>query len=275
MSLVPDNYKPNTIRNIIIALLSDFHTISVDIINPSTGILEKTINPVPVTFGPLEKYQYLRERLTETTYDTYYQSLPKMGLNWVSINYNGDRASGVQEIRTFYDKNLSISDVDEFIEDVNPVPYDLGFELEIRSNSLNQFTQIIEKILPNFNPHRHLRVKEFSFLNIERDLKIRNDGLSQNFLLQQDESSRREVNGILSLTVEAFLYSSLSNTNVIKTINTNIYQGTFIQELSAISSFSTSGWDSSASFPLDTSAYTYSATTSGTQGEYNYFVDFF
>jgi hypothetical protein len=275
MTSIPQNYKPHSIRNIIIALLNDFSNIDVDIVDPNTNELIKTIPSVPITFGPLEKYTYLRDRLENTTYDTYYQSLPKMGLNWTSINYNGERATGVQEIRTFYNKNLGISDIDGFIKDVNPVPYDIGFDLDIRTNSIGQFTQIIEKILPNFNPHRHIRIKEFSFLNIERDIKVKNDGLSQNFLLDQDETNRREVHGIMALTVEAFLYTQLSNEGIIKTIKTNIFPGHISDEYSALSSFHLSGWDSSASFPLSTLSYTYSGTSSGSDNEYDYFVNKF
>jgi hypothetical protein len=269
---IPTNYKPNSIRSIIIALLSDFGNIDVDIHDPNTGELIKTIEKVPITFGPLEKYSYLRSRLAETTYDTYYQSLPKMGLSLTGINYNGERASGVQETRMFYNKNLKMNDVDQFITDMNPVPYDVSFDLDIRTNSISQFLQIIEKILSNFDPHRHLRVKEFSFLNIERDLKIKNDGLSQNFLLDQDETTRREVYGVMALTVEGFIYKPLSNQSIIKTINTNIYPGNFVEDYLSISNFSLSGWDSSATFPVLTSAYTYSGDFSGTNDPFNYFV---
>lgn len=275
MALVPTIFHANTIRNLIIAFGSEFKAISVDVIKPGTATIIRTIDPVPLQFGPMEKEQILEKRVHPDENQRYYEKLPKMALTWTSINYNGERARGVDEHVTYYTQNTKLSDATEFIKNVNPTPYDFGFELEIRTQKLNQFTQILESILPYYNATRYLRVKEFSFLNVERDLKVKLDGISPDFLQEQIEDDRRYVNGTLSFTVEGFLYLPLTNTKVIKEIRTRYYPsyttGTSALSATAMAGYNTSGWDSSATFPED---YDSSGTApGGTSGDFDYYIE--
>lgn len=274
MSLIPTNFKPNTIRNVIIALMAEFRNIAVEVIQPGTTEILKTIDPVPLQLGHMEKYHILNLRDHPDEDKRYYEKLPKMALTWSSLTYNGERARGVEDATVFYDKNLKLNDAEEFIESMNPAPYDLGFELELRTQSLGQFTQILENILPYFNPHRYLSVKEFSFLNVERDLKLRLESVSQDFLIEQTEENRRYINGTLSLMVEAVLYRPLTDIGIIKEIRSKYYVGAeedFGLTVSASSGYNTSGWDSSAAFP--TSAYDFSGTSFTTSGqEFEYYT---
>lgn len=273
MPLVPTNYHPNTIRNVIIAFLSEFRNIQIEVQKPGETDILKTIT-VPVQLGKMEKYHMLNLQNHPTESTRYYQTLPKMALTWSSLVYNGQRARGKDEYIQYYTENTLLSDATEFIDNVNPTPFDFGFELEIRTQDLSQFSQIIESILPYYNTNRYLRVKEFSFLNVERDLPVKLEGISPDFMVEQTEENRRYLNGVLSFTVEAHLYRPLTSSKVIKEIRTRYYPsfetGTSAANLSAMSGYNTSGWDSSASFP--TNAYTFSGTNDGgTSGDSEYY----
>lgn len=258
MALIPDNYLPQTIRGIHIALMNEFRDLYVRKFDSSGNIIQ-TIR-VPVVMSMQEKYQALiKERESG---QKYYLPYPKMSLTWSGITYNGERAGGVNVERNFFDPDIPINDLNTFITDVSPVPYDLSFELDIQTESLSDYTQILESVLPFFDPARHIRIKEFRFLNIERDLKIRLDGISNDFLIDQEETVRRQINGTLSMTVEAFMFTpfpldtsagdgSFRNTKVIKEIRTRYYPELpeVLPSVSAIAGYNTSGWDSSASFP--------------------------
>jgi len=276
MALVPDNFRPRTIRGIIIALLNEFNGLVVE--NFETGdYLEttkvKTI-PVSLQFGHMNKYHEIIKRGEPSAQK--YMPLPKMALSWDSINFAGDRAAGLSEVRTFYNTALGLNDIDRFISNLNPRPYDLGFSLEIRTESMNHFTQLMENILPYFDPARYLRVKEFSFLNIERDIKVILEGISPDFLVEQNEDNIRYVRGVLQLNVKAFLYRELSDDGLIKEIRTRYYPGTMGQGLSAVGGANTSGWDSSSTFtaPYDISGNTQTLTMSATLLDFDYFIDF-
>jgi len=274
MGLVPANYRPRTIRGIIVALLNEFQGLKVEnFTNGSGGAIINEVD-VPIGFGHMTKYHQIIRRDQQA--NQVYQPLPKMALTWDSIVFAGDRARGLKDMRKFYDTNLGLSDIDGFLNNLNPKPWNLGFSLDIRTESLNHFTQLMENILPYFDPARYLRVKEFSFLNIERNLKVRLEGVSQDFLTEVTEDGISYVRGQLQLSVEAFLMvPELTNAKLIKEIRTRYYpQGN--ADVSAYGGNNTSGWASSADFTgaYDTSGYT---SAFGNPQEFNfdvYFKDF-
>lgn len=263
---VPQNYRPNTIRGIIISLMNEFRGIKVENFDNATGSIVKTID-VPLQFGHDEKYYQAKKRNEETTNNDYYMKVPKVSLSWDSVVFNGNRAKGNYAIRKFYDEdNEVIDDIDSFITNVSPIAYDFGFSLEIRTEKLNHFTQIMENILPYFKPARTIRVKEFSFLNIERDLNVRLDGISQDFLNEQTEDSKRYCNGVLNLTVEGFLYKPFETSKIIKTINTRYFTNYNIDLDDIVEGYSTSGYSDE---PYPTSGF----SISGTEDNFNWYKD--
>lgn len=272
MSIVPDNYLPQTIRGIHVALMDLFNNIRVrDFTHPiaTSGDIVETLR-VPIQLSMQEKYHAFKKEAESGK--KYYPKYPKMSLTWSSINYNGERAKGTNVKRYWKDLATGFSDVDSYISDVQPIPYDLGFDLDIQTQSMSQFTQILESILPYFNPARHIRIKEFRFLNVERDIKVRLEGVSQDFLIEQDEQVRRYVNGTLQLTVEAYVYEPFeTDISMIKEIRTRYYQGPQVSGFSALDGFNTSGWDSSATFP---SSFDSSGTFSATNDiVFDYYID--
>jgi hypothetical protein len=128
------------------------------------GSLSKEFT-VPFTFGPVEKYQWIRKEGEEAK--RYYLQLPRLAMTLDSFNYSQTRSTGVNELRYFFDKNTDLDDLDTFFSDVQPTPYDLNFTLHLRTESMDDFSQIVENILPYFNPALYLRIKEFDFLSIE------------------------------------------------------------------------------------------------------------
>jgi len=271
MSIVPDQYLPMTIRGLHISLMELFNNIRVrdfSTTSTSSDVIE-TIR-VPIQLSMQEKYQAYK--LEAASGQKYYPKYPKMSLTWSSINYSGERAKGVNVKQHWKDLDTGFTDVDSYIANVQPIPYDLGFELDIQTQSMSHFTQILESILPYFNPTRHMRIKEFRFLNVERDIKVRLDGVSQDFLIDQEDTVRRYVNGTLQLTLEAFIYEPFeTDIGMIKEIRTRYYKGPITSGFSALDGYNTSGWDSSASFP---NTYDSSGSFSADSGKtFDYYID--
>ncbi len=212
-------FYPRTITSVVIALSNMFKGFKIQRLD-TNGDLVKEFE-VPFTFGPVNKYQYLRTREEENK--EYYLQLPRISLVLNGINYAPDRATGVNETRHFYDKTIGIDNLDDFYEDMMPTPYDLEFEVAVRTEALDDFSQLMENILPYFNPSQFLRVKEFSFLTIERDLLVLLNSVSPEFTMDQEENEKREVNANISVTVKAWLYQPISSAKIIKIINTKYF----------------------------------------------------
>ena len=237
-------YYPETIRGITVALLDVFNDIEVRR-RDDNGDVAKTFK-LPITFGPAEKYHYLRDE--DGQQKRYYLQLPRLALALTGFNYSSDRSTGVNENRYFFNEELGLELSSRFTKDAQPTPYDLTFTLYIRTESMDDFSQVIEQILPYFNPALHLRVKEFTGMNIERNLKVTLDGVSPEFLDVQEENSKRYINGTINLTVNAYMYRPISDSAIIKEIQSRYFvnNGT-----SAIMSekFNTSGHTETSAFP--------------------------
>ena len=271
MSIIPIDYRPRTIRGITIAMVNDFKNIKV--INSAKGSGGNTVQEIKVDmiFGHLNKFHQIITKDLKSTKQTY-NTLPVMSLSWDSITFDGSRSRGLTSTRSFYDDAYKLSDLSEFFSSLNPKPWNLGFTLDIRTESMNHFTQILENVLPHYDPTRFLRVKEFSFLNIERDIKVKLEGVSQNFQQEVGEDGVSYIRGQLQFTVEAFLMvPEITNSKVIKSIHTRyLTNGGGLDY--TLSDTTTSGWDSSASFQ---GTYDLSGNTSAFSNSNDFNFDFY
>lgn len=231
-------YYPKTLELVTVALLDMFNDMKVVRYDSSgASIGEKT---VPITFGPVEKYH--QDRIEDHYVDAdgvehnqrYYLQIPRMALVLNGMSYNADRASGANQWRYWFMESLDLTgsqldDVlddgapNQIVSDYQPTPIDYNFTLHIKCDSMDKLAQILENILPYFNPKLMLRVKEFSFLNVERDLPVSMDAVSTEFIDDQTENDSRYVNASINLTVEGFAYRKFVYSKVIKTINSKYF----------------------------------------------------
>jgi len=212
-------YYPETIRNVTVALLDmfdDFYIKRYDKTPSRDAGIVKTVR-VPIMFGPVEKRHFDELRNGQDGYQA--PPVPRMSLILNGIEYDPARASGLNELRHFYNSNLELKDLDQFFSDLNPAPYNYNYTLSIQTQSVSDFSQIVEQILPYFNPMRYLRVKEFIFLNVERDLPVLMGGITPNFTDTLEVGDKRKVDGDIELKIQGWMYRPIDATKIIKQIN--------------------------------------------------------
>jgi len=277
-------YYPRTLEGITTALMDMFNDIKVvryDADGNNVG--EKD---VPLTYGPMEKYHLdrIEDNYTDADGvqhgDKYYLQIPRMALYLNGIAYNSQRAAGANTWRYWFEESLELSSgtLDTVLADYQPTPYDYNFTLFIKCDSMGNLAQILENILPYFNPKLNLRVKEFSFLNIERNLPVSMDGVNPDFSDDQTESDSRYVNASINFTVEGWQYRPiLQSSGIIKIINTkyliinesaeSAISATGTSAESFLEGFSTSAYETSGGV-LITSATLPSSADYITSGHY-------
>ncbi len=268
-------YYPRTIKNITIALLDMFNDITIKKYDKNNTAI-KTVT-VPVMFAPQEKFQHIRRESERNK--KYFLQIPRLALVLNGIDYDGDRATGANEVRTFYNNTISLDNQSAFTEDYQPSPYNFSYTLFIRTDSLEDYSQIMENILPYFNPSLHLRIKEFSFLNIERNVQVEMAGVSTDFTDDQTEDMTRMVNGSVNLTVKGYMYRPIDEQKIIKSIKTQYFTSVIgdddIDDI-LTETYSTSGASSGDTSAVPTSAeYDFSGTTDSDNtdtGTLNYYV---
>jgi hypothetical protein len=217
-------YYAKTIWNVQVAIFDLFNDMIVYRFDKQGNIV-KTIN-VPLTFGPVEKTQMAREVDHPSNKTRYYLQVPRMALVPNGITHDPERSYSSNDERFWVDEQLDLDGGNSMYTDFQPTPYNFYYTLFIRSDSLEDLSQILENILPYFNPKLMLRVKEFSFLNIERNLPVRLDGVNFDFVNQMDTETMREVNASLDLVVEGWMYKPLTQTSIVKIINSKYFVGT-------------------------------------------------
>jgi len=232
-------YYPKTLKSVIIALSDLFNDIVVYKYT-AEGTSAQEI-AVPFSFGPLgkdymgrtENYEMISSATDTSGYaqvehygKRYYIQTPRMALTLDGIAYDANRAYGANEWREWFVETLAISgsQSEQIVRDYSPSPYSFNFTLYIMTDSMDYFAQIIENILPYFNPKLFLRVKEFSFLNIERDLPVSLNGVDPEFISPEiSDDERRYINATINMTVEGFMYRPFEYSKIIKVINSKYF----------------------------------------------------
>jgi len=252
-------YYARTLWGVEIALLDMFNDMTIYRFDKERNIV-KSID-VPITTGPIEKMQAMGEVNHPSDTTRYYQHVPKMSLVLNGINHDASRAYSSDDERFWLDDKLSLDNGDSVYSDFQPTPYNFTYTLFIRSDSMEDLAQILENILPYCNPSFMLRVKEFLFLNIERDLPTKLETINLDFTNSMDQESMREVNANLDFTVEGWMYKPVTSAALVKIINSDLFVGydNYILD----SSIKTEGYYTESQIP--TSGYNTSGYNANTE----------
>lgn len=217
-------YYSRTTWNTQIALLDLFNDMKIYRFDKQGNVVKEI--EVILTFGPVEKTQMAREVDHPSDKTRYYLQLPRMALIPTGLNHDPDRAYSSNEERFWLDDELMLDGRNSIYSDFQPTPYNYEYMLNIRTDSMEDLSQILENILPYFNPKLMLRVKEISFLNVERNLPVRLNGVNLDFITQMDSETMREVNASIDLTIEGWMYKPLNQSSIVKIINSKYFIGT-------------------------------------------------
>ena len=83
-----------------------------------------------------------------------------------------------------------------------PVPYNMGFTLSIYTKLNDDMLQIIEQILPYFQPHYNLSIKFLGNLNEIRDIPVVLDNIQMDDDYEGNFETRRALVYTLTFTAE-------------------------------------------------------------------------
>lgn len=214
-------FYSKTIWRVTLALLDYFNDLTIYRFD-TDGNRVGTIN-VPITYGPVEKMQQTRQ-FDRQDDERYYLQLPRLALVMNGITFSPDRSYALNEEREWYAEANTLS-AGSNLTDYQPTPYDYNYTLYVRTESMEDFAQIMENILPYFTPKNMLRIREFSYLNIERDLPVTLGGVNLDFTEDLDEESMRHVNASMDLIVEGWQYKPVTSASLVEVIQSRYFIG--------------------------------------------------
>lgn len=214
-------------RKTIIQFLDLFNDITVARYDTTTGEVIKYVK-VPLKFAPKTRQWYFLEKRTDDGRRIRDKVFPIMAINLTGMEYDKERQGNKQHI--IY-KDRSIDSISYF---KNSIPYNFNFEVKMASQYMVDITQILEQILPFFNPVIFIRI-QLPELNIGTDtdnddygapaldLKVVYDGSTPNTPIDIDEADYRILEWTLNFKVEGWLFQPLKDTKPVKKIPIKFY----------------------------------------------------
>ena len=175
---------------------------------------------VPLSYGPAQKFLARLEQQADLNKPVQI-SLPRMSFEMNNVAYDPSRKTGVTQ-------TFKTSDGTNMKKVYMPVPYNIGFELSIFSKLNDDALQIVEQILPYFQPSFNLTVDLVSSIGEKRDVPVILDNVGFQDDYEGDFSTRRALIYTLNFTAKTYLFGPIAETTsgLIKKVQTDLYSDT-------------------------------------------------
>lgn len=177
---------------------------------------------VPLSYAPKRKYlERIREQADLTDNSQVAIKLPRMSFEITSFNY--DLTRQLTKISTFNSIGTAKENRRKFF---TPIPYDINFQLNVYAKSQDDALQIVEQIIPYFNPQYTLTIKPFvdDYPNFKEDMPIIIQGLSFSDDFEGDVAARRTIVYTLDFVMKVNFYGPINTSDVIRTAITDLNQ---------------------------------------------------
>tara|TARA_B100001996_G_scaffold107836_1_gene81427 strand:- start:284 stop:1297 length:1014 start_codon:yes stop_codon:yes gene_type:complete len=161
---------------------------------------------VPLAYGPTQKFLARLEQSPDLNKSVQI-TLPRMSFEMIGMQY--DPARKVTTTQTF----LAGSDSDKSVNKkaYMPVPYNMQFELAIMCKLNDDALQLVEQILPYFQPQYSLTVDLVESLGEKRDIPVTLENITMVDDYEGDFSTRRVLLYTLRFSAKTYLFGPVSS----------------------------------------------------------------
>jgi hypothetical protein len=192
------------LRRTVVSFGSLFNEISIKHTDNSGNV--KSVIKVPLAYGPTQKFLARLEQSPDLNKPVQI-TLPRMSFEFTGLTYDPTRKSTTTQ--TFITK--SAVDGTETKKVYLPVPYNMQFELSIMCKLNDDALQIIEQILPFFQPSYSMTIELVDIINEKRDIPV----ILENITMQDDYegnfTTRRVLIYTLRFTAKTYLFGPVSS----------------------------------------------------------------
>jgi hypothetical protein len=208
-------------RKLIIAFGQIFNNVVIQRTNSTGGVTARI--KVPLAYAPKEKFLVRLDQQANLESREFATTLPRMGFEITGLAYDSSRKlTRVQK----YSKVKSGEDGKKMNYNYSPVPYNISMNLYVFTATAEDGLQIIEQILPFFQPDYTVTVNVVPDLDIKRDIPIVLGNIGYEDTYDGDFTNRRAVIYTLSFTAKTYLFGPMNNQGVIKQTQADLYSDT-------------------------------------------------
>ena len=209
-----------SLRKVVVAFGTIFNNIIIHRTDANGSVLQRL--KVPLSYSPKEKFLVRLEQQPNLDQREMAISLPRMGFEISGISYDPSR----KLTRIGKLKKTHATDTGTQYFQYNPVPYNISFKLYSFTATAEGGLQIIEQILPYFQPDYTVTINAIPEMGIKRDVPITLNSVNYEDTYDGAFTTRRAVNYTLGFTAKTYLYGPLHSSKVIKETQTDMFVDT-------------------------------------------------
>ena len=183
---------------------------------------EGSVVKVPLAYGPIQKFLARLEQAPNLSQATQI-SLPRMSFEFTGLTYDPARKVTTTQQIAVKDPDSETDTKKAFM----PVPYNMQFELAIMCKLNDDALQIVEQILPYFQPQYNLTVQLVDGIKEKRDIPIILENVTMQDDYEGDYTSRRVLMYTLRFTAKTYLFGPVTSASkdIIKSVSVRYLAG--------------------------------------------------
>ena len=158
---------------------------------------------VPISYGPKQKFLARIQQQPDLN-KAVQISLPRMSFEVNNIQYDPSRKAGITQ-------TFKASDGGKLKKVFMPVPYNLGFELNILTKLQDDSMQILEQILPFFQPGFTLTIDLAKSIGEKRDVPMVLDSITFTDDYEGNFETRRALIYTLNFTAKTYMFGPIAD----------------------------------------------------------------
>ena len=175
---------------------------------------------VPIAYGPRQKFLARLQQQPDLN-KAVQISLPRMSFEMTSIDYDSTRKAGVTQ-------TFKAQDGKKFKKVFMPVPYNLGFELNVMTKTQDDSLQIVEQILPFFQPGFTLTIDLVKQIGEKRDIPLILQNISFTDDYEGNYETRRALIYTFTFTAKTYMFGPIADSTdgLIRKVQLDYYSDT-------------------------------------------------
>lgn len=206
-------YDPRVFERVNLAILDLFDRIEICRYNADGSIRKKIRVPITIHFSKVFADFVLNTQVHKESKHT----TPILGLRMGNIGRNEEGTTSRVFVREIYDQNTK-----QIIQDMRPSPWKMTYTLTSYTESIYDHFQIMQLIVPYFNPTFNTAIKEFEFSNLKRDIIVELKGVAPQWNDELDREKARSYVCEYTFDVKFDMYAPFYIGTLIKQINNSI-----------------------------------------------------
>ena len=171
---------------------------------------------VPLAYGSRQKFLARLEQQADLNQKVAI-TVPRLSFEMTGISYDSARKLAPTTLTLKADTNNAVK------KQFTPVPYNIDFELNVISKTNDESLEIMEQILPVFQPSFQMTIKLVDSMNDFRDVPIILNSVSYSDDYEGTFDDRKITLITMQFTVKAYIFGPVGTAAPIKKAKADIY----------------------------------------------------